>query len=147
MDKPLDKWHELILNFIQIRQIFSRQHECNLERKMTTMLQFEALNYVGATKKNTMNSLAEYLKTSLSSTSQLTRRLIKLGFIEKNNDSSDRRIVRLCITSKGQKEQERVKKIIETKMAKIFGKVPEKDLVDLVRIQKKIVENLSSANY
>ena len=147
MDKPLDKWHELILNFIQIRQIFSRQHECNLEIKMTTMLQFEALNYVGATKKNTMNSLAEYLKTSLSSTTQLTRRLIKLGFIEKNNDSSDRRIVRLCITSKGQKEQERVKKIIETKMAKIFGKVPEKDLVDLVRIQKKIVENLSSANY
>lgn len=143
MDKPIDKWREIISTFIQIRQVFSQQHECSFEKKLTTMLQFEALNYIGTTEGNTMNGLAGYLKTSLSSTTQLIKRLTKLGLVKRTNDPSDRRIIRLSVTPKGIKEQERVKKFIETKMMKLFSTLPEKDLTDLIRIQKKIVENLS----
>ncbi len=143
MDKPIDKWREIISTFIRIRQVFSQQHECSFEKKLTTMLQFEALNYVDTTEGNTMNGLAGYLKTSLSSTTQLIKRLTKLGLVKRTNDPADRRIIRLSITPKGKMEQERVKKNIETKMTRIFSKVSEKDLMNLIRIQKKIVENLS----
>lgn len=144
--KKDDKWRELISTFIQIRQIFSQQPSCSFEKKLATMLQFEALDFIEKHAGNSMQETAAYLKTSISSTTQLITRLIKLGLVQRTVDKIDRRIVHLELTAEGRKEKERVEELIKAKMAGIFSRIPEQDINELIRIQKNIVTSLSNEN-
>ncbi len=144
--KKADKWRELISTFIQIRQVFSQQPTCSFEKKLATMLQFEALDCIEKHAENSMQEIAAYLKTSVSSTTQLITRLIKLGLVQRTIDTIDRRIVHLELTPEGKKEKERVEELMKTKMAVIFSGIPETDINELIRIQKKIVTSLSHKN-
>ena len=84
-------------------------------------LHLATLRYVAENKQPLMREIAQYLHIAAPSATSLINALVKSGQIKRIADHSDRRIVRLEITAKGQKalddgmrqKQESLQKLIK----------------------------------
>ncbi len=125
----------------KMRQIGDSLSNVSPEDKVATMLQMHALSYLKKHPKSTVGEFAKRLYMSSSSIAQFTDRLAVAGFIKKHADDTDRRIVRLTISTKGEKELLAMHKKMHEKMGKLLQLVSENDLIELVRIHKKILKS------
>ncbi len=128
----------------QLRKFIGTQNQESNEEKIATMMQFSALMFLKSNKNSSIGNLAGHLKLSKSSATQLIERMVKMGFIGKVNDKTDRRIIHIAITPTGEQNIIDLKKKVMDKMGKIFQKVPEKDLMELIRIHSNLVEILKA---
>lgn len=137
------KYIEQLFNTMgQLRKLLEHPaHESHAQRA-TTVMQFSALKFLNNNHESTVGDVAVYLNLSKSSATQLIERLVKVNLVERTNDSDDRRIVRLIITPLGEQEIINLKKKFMDKMSKIFSKIPEEDLKELVRIQTDLINTL-----
>jgi len=134
---------EQLFNTIsQIRKLLENKAQESHEERTATIMQFSALKFLQTTKNSTVGDIAEYLKLSKSSTTQLIERLAKVGLVERVNDQEDRRVVHLTITTAGKQKIIDLKKKFLDKMNKIFSKIPEEDLIELIRIHTNLIETL-----
>jgi MarR family transcriptional regulator, organic hydroperoxide resistance regulator len=132
---------------MQFGKLISRYTQETHEEKNATMLQLIALEFLKEQPNGTVSELAEFLKLSKSSTTQLTERLVKANLAERIHDKEDRRIVRLVITNNGEKKFVALKKELMGKMKKVFYKVPSRDLRELIRIFTNLTETLKKEQY
>lgn len=105
-----------------------------------TIPQFVALDRISKKECPKMSDLSSDLGVTLGNITMMIDRLIKEGFVERKDDPSDRRIVRVCLKQKG---KNLIKKANEHKlgsMARIFGKMSEDDRIALLRIVEKLAD-------
>jgi DNA-binding MarR family transcriptional regulator len=76
-----------------------------------------------------------------SAATQLVDGLVKHGFLKRMEDRNDRRKMCVDLTSKGKKTLEKAKKQRIEKMAKMFEPLTDEELMQLQKIQSKIVEH------
>ena len=133
---------ELFSTMIQLGKLMSQNTQETREQKMATMLQFSALHFLSENPEVAMSELGEKLKLSKSSATQLIERLVKAGLVKREEDREDRRIMRLTITNKGKRQGEILKEKIITRMGKIFSKIPENDIKELIRIHHNLINTL-----
>ena len=137
-----DLTQQLFSTVTQLRRLISNQSFESHEEKIATMLQFAALNFLKDQSNVTIGDLAEFSQLSKSSATQLIERLVKMGLVKRISDSKDRRIIRLAITTKGEKEFIILKKKIMEKMNRILSKISEADVKELIRIHTNLIESL-----
>ena len=143
MTKTNNSDFEQLFNAImQFGKLMSRHEQEDREDKNATMLQHMALRFLKDQPNGMVSDLANFLKLSKSSTTQLTERLVEANLVERFYDKKDRRIIRLAITEKGEKEFVVLKKRFMEKTEKIFSKIPAKDIKELVRIFTNLIETL-----
>lgn len=143
MTKTNNSDFEQLFNAImQFGKLMSRHGQEDREDKNATMLQHMALRFLKDQPNGMVSDLANFLKLSKSSTTQLTERLVEANLVERFYDKKDRRIIRLAITEKGEKEFVVLKKRFMEKTEKIFSKIPAKDIKELVRIFTNLIETL-----
>lgn len=82
----------------------------------------------------TMHELAEELSVALPTATALVNRLVNSGWVERGLDPSDRRVVRLAITSEGSKVLAKAKEHRYRKMKFLLDAMPEEDVNALHRI-------------
>ena len=92
----------------------------------------------------TMHEIAKHLRITAPSATSLVRKLDRLGWVERKPSGSDKRVVRISLTTKGQRELARYRAQAERTMRKVFSKLPERDLSHLKRALKNL-RNLHSA--
>ncbi|HET7558560.1 MAG TPA: MarR family transcriptional regulator [Limnochordia bacterium] len=63
--------------------------------------QFFVLHLLDRKETPTMGDLAAYLGCSLSAATAIIDRLVDAGFVERNRDTDDRRVVRIQLTGSG----------------------------------------------
>jgi DNA-binding MarR family transcriptional regulator len=107
-----------------------------------TPLQLEALLYLHMHSKSTVSALGKHLQLSSSATAQLTDRLVKAGFIKRENNSQDRRSVILSLTLKGNRVFSQLHKVHMGKRKELFALMPEKDVEELTRIFESLHQKL-----
>ncbi len=132
----------LFNTMLQLGKLVSQQAQESHMQRTATMLQFSALHFLKEQPNVTVSDLAQFLQLSRSSATQLIERLVKSGFVQRVNDKKDRRITRLVITKLGEKEFIMLKGKLMKKMQKVFSKIPEKDIKELIRIHTNLVETL-----
>lgn len=135
---------ELFNTIEQLRKLIQSQAQESYEEKTATFIQFLALTYVADHDTCTVGEIAQYLKLSKSSATQLVERLVKADDLKRADDAEDGRVVRLSISIKGQQEISRLRKKFTEKVGKIFSKIPERDIQELVRIHKNLIESLQT---
>lgn len=140
MNKNLTE--QLFNTIIQLRRLILQKAYESAEEKMATMLQFSALNFLQDHSNLPIGDLAGSLQLSKSSTTQLIGRLSKNGLIQRISDKSDKRIIRLHLTGKGEKELVVLRTRIMNKMNRFLLKIPTKDLQELIRIHSDLIKNL-----
>lgn len=133
---------ELFNTMMQFGKLVTQQTNESHEERTATMLQFAALNILKNSPHQTIGDLADCLKLSKSSATQLIERLVNAGYVKRDSDRDDLRITHIALTHTGEYEIISQKKKMLQKIGNLFLKVPEKDIKELVRIYGAIIEGL-----
>jgi DNA-binding MarR family transcriptional regulator len=141
MDSKLDK---LIFLSMQISKIMASQSDLSVEERFATMLQFHVLSFLQKSPQANLTAVADYLKSSVSSTTQLIERMCKAGYIQRVQAESDRRSLQLSLTEEGVKQLQYMLERKREKMRKIFSNIPEQDINELIRIQEKLLDSIKN---
>ncbi len=114
IDRKTNQLISLMLNTARlIRQTLKEKRP-----SIISILQLEVLSYVKEEKKPLMKDVAEFLHITPPSATSLINRLVEGGLLKREIDKNDRRIIRLTITSKGEK-------ILKKKLAQHFKRLSE----------------------
>ncbi|MFI5256826.1 MAG: MarR family winged helix-turn-helix transcriptional regulator [Gemmatimonadales bacterium] len=88
----------------------------------------------------TMNEIARMQQCALSSASALVDRMIRLGFAERCNDPSDRRIIHIVPTALGEQMLEKFDDARKTVALDALAPLSDADLEMLVGLMSKVVD-------
>ncbi|HVZ58728.1 MAG TPA: MarR family transcriptional regulator [Patescibacteria group bacterium] len=137
----MDKKTLLELFFTSLSKM-KRQMELHsnstVEERVATMLQLQTLSFLADNPNSTPSQLATILCLSSSSAAQLTDRLVNSGWIDRQHDKKDRRVVHLSLTSAGQEQLASLRTLRQKKMEPILKHVNKEDLEQLVHIMNNI---------
>ncbi|HQJ76063.1 MAG TPA: MarR family transcriptional regulator [Bacteroidota bacterium] len=95
--------------------------------------------------KMTMTSICNALTITKPNATILVDKLVKLGFVERETDKDDRRLVYIVLTKDGKLFIEKCKNNLRTKIKQILSSYSKKDLIKLdeaLSIIKKLSEQL-----
>ncbi len=144
MASKLADIEQLFNSMMQLGKIFSQQPIMSAEEKSLTPWQFSVLHQLADQPGMPMSELAQIKHLSKSSATQIIERLVKSGFVERANDTHDRRLIRLKLTPVGEKELETMKMVMFKKMQEVFSVLSQEDIQTLIRIQTKLIETLNT---
>ena len=137
------KYIEQLFNTMgQLRKVLESRAQMIKDEKTATIMQYSALKFLKLNKNSTVSNLAIYLRLSKSSATQLIERLVKMTLVERVPDKKDRRIIHLTITTEGEQKIIELRKKFMNKMEKVFSKIPEEDLKELIRIHTNLINAL-----
>ncbi len=128
----------------QIAKGFMQQKHNYLTSGEITLPQFWVLEYLSRNGKSKMNNLAKHLKISPAATTGLIGRLITQELVARKDDSRDRRIVYIELTSKGKDIICSIKKQKIRALIKIFNRISPKDRNNYLDILEQIVKITNS---
>jgi DNA-binding MarR family transcriptional regulator len=86
------------------------------------------------------SELSKHMGLSASRVSRVVDKLVINGFLDRNIDSSDRRAITLCLTSKGQEIKSRINKERLKCEEQLLRVIPSNEVEKLREIIAKIVE-------
>jgi len=103
-----------------------------------SVLQLETLQYVADHHNPTMNDVARYLSITPPSATSLITVVVRAGYLERLHDETDRRKVRLLVTSRGHRAIDQGAHRMSTQMRGVFKHLSAKEQRDLIRILDKL---------
>ena len=97
------------------------------------------LEYLASEGPKRPSAIADRLKVTTGGVTVLTTKLLKGGFIEKNQSENDRRATQISITAAGLDVLEQSRKQIDTLINNLFGMLTEEEIETLRTIFHKCV--------
>ena len=134
--------NQFIQSLMKVRRIAEQSFTEIENNQAITLLQRQAMMYLKAFPTSTVGELASEMDMSSSAIAQFTDRLVDLGFIAKEIDKNDRRIVRLSLTANGKVHLESCHRVLLEKVSKVFSHMSEEDLKEVVRIFTNFLETV-----
>lgn len=132
---------------LQLRKLMFQTSTQTNEERRATLLQYYALSFVKEKERVTATELAQHLRLSKSSATQLTQRLVNMKYIKRVQEKNDRRFVHLVLTTSGEEQAVLLHKHIMERRVKIFSKLPEKDIKELIRINTDLIRILEKEDH
>ncbi|MEI7709455.1 MAG: MarR family transcriptional regulator [bacterium] len=105
-----------------------------------TFSQVEVLHFIGPTGKVKMSSIAEYLKITPPSATEIIKEMEKIGLVKRVSDEVDRRIVYIVFTDLAKKLFTSIAKRKELILQKMVTKLSKVDQISLERIIKILIK-------
>jgi len=137
------KEEEIVFLLHKIARTVRKKTEFYTEFSELSIAQTQAMVAISL-GKSTMKELAEELNIAFPTTTILTGRLVKGGYVTRKADKNDRRIIRLSLTNKGTRTFKKVMKSKMNKVKLIFNKMSEKDKKSLCRILSNLLVELKN---
>jgi DNA-binding MarR family transcriptional regulator len=106
-----------------------------------TLSQVEVLNFIGSAGKETMKSIADYLKVTPPSATEIVAEMEKRGLVARKSDKNDRRIVFIVLTPLAKRLSVSLCKRKELILKKMLSKLNKKDCDNLERIIRILITN------
>jgi DNA-binding MarR family transcriptional regulator len=140
IDRFVEKMMELCP---RIARSIAHQESDHLSQGKITLPQFWALDHLYRNGPGTMTELSRFLKISRAATTGLIDRLLIQKLIVRKEDKSDRRVVRIEITSRGYHIIKNIHRQKHLNFARIFSKISPADRAEYLRILERIVKIVS----
>ena len=122
---------------------FSKRNVPELYKGKITLPQFLILGFLHNNGDSKMCGIAKFMSVTTAAMTGMVDRLEKYGYVKREPELQDRRIINVSLTHKG---LELVKKINDERrhmIIDIFGKVSERDRSDYLRVLMKIKDILT----
>lgn len=121
----------------------SRRHICEKFNRTkgldpTTFIQIETLRFIMERKNPKMKDVASYLNITPPSATSIIDGLVKTKMIERNFSSTDRRTVRLAITTKGKNYATKCFNDLSKGMEESLAKLTQKEQKQLINLHYKL---------
>jgi DNA-binding MarR family transcriptional regulator len=94
-------------------------------------------------KNANVKQISEHLGVTKSAVTQLLDPLVNNGFIKRQNDARDRRIVRMSLTKKGEQTLKEVNTNKFANLRNALKTLSEEEIAQLARLHKKAIDNLN----
>ncbi|MBI3888865.1 MarR family transcriptional regulator [Candidatus Nomurabacteria bacterium] len=104
-----------------------------------TFSQVEVLHFVGPEGKETMKSIADFLKITPPSATEIVAEMEKKGLVKRTSDERDRRVVFIVLSPLAKKLFISLHKRKEFVLKKIFSKLSKKDHEEFERIIRILI--------
>jgi len=128
---------------VMIRE-FARYQVNELSKGRITLPQFLILGFLEKSRETNMSSLAHFMSVSTAAMTGTVDRLVNCGYVIREPEPKDRRVIKIKITSKGRGIIKKINCQRRQMIIDIFAKVSEHDRSDYLRVLTKIEEILSS---
>jgi DNA-binding MarR family transcriptional regulator len=125
-----------------IAKEFVKRQAGEFYKMRITLPQFLILMLLHKEVEVKMSELAHFMSVTTAATTGIVDRLVRDDYLVRTYDPQDRRIIKVKLTTKG---SQLVKKINQQKrrmIVKVFGRMPESDRENYLRILMKIKDML-----
>ena len=126
----------------EIMKGFARRQNNDVYKGKITLPQLLILELLSRQGASKMTDLAKFMKVTTAASTGIVQRLVLLGYVQREYDQSDRRIIRIKLSAKG---RELVKKINQQRtqsVTKIFSQISENDRGEYLRILMQVKDIL-----
>ena len=123
-----------------MRKLLSQTTDIPADKRISTMLQSQALEYINENPELSAGELAAGLQMSSSAVSQLTDRLIAAKFISRKHSKVDRRTIHFSLSLAGKRHLHKLLAKRKIEASKILGPMSENDLKEVIRIFNNVLE-------
>lgn len=125
--------------FFETRQII-RQNLRGDKPDPNVWLRLETLRFIEEAGEPTMHDIARRLRIAAPSATSLIEHLSKKRWITRHKNPGDKRVVRITLTVAGKKTLAGYRERSTTTMRRVFSKLPERDVTELIRILRNVSE-------
>lgn len=122
---------------------FAKRQVNELSKGNITLPQFLILGFLEKNGKANMGTLAHFMSVSTAAMTGMIDRLVKYGYVVREKESGDRRVIKINITAKGSDTIKKINNQRRQMIIDIFGRVSGSDRRDYLRVLTKIEEILS----
>lgn len=140
------KREELISNFVDsmdaMRRVLFSKHAKHTARGIITRAQFGVL-MLASEEGISIKELARRFSMSSSAATQLVDGLVKDALLVRTEDSHDRRKLKIFLTSRGKKKLAQARNAHLETLTTFFRPLSTNELITLLKIQEKILKNLT----
>lgn len=91
--------------------------------------------------------IADKLFITCGAVTGLSDRLIELGYVTREKDDHDRRVVLLKLTEAGEKHVEQIKQIRKTLMLHLFADLSQEEMDSGLQLFEKLKKNMVAFNF
>lgn len=126
----------------EIMKGFARRQSNDVYKGKITLPQLlilERLNRQGASK---MTDLAKFMKVTTAASTGIVQRLVLSGYVQREYDQSDRRIIRIRLSAKGIELLKKINQQRTESVTKIFSQISENDRGEYLRILTQVKDIL-----
>ena len=92
----------------------------------------------------TQTCLSEVIDKDKASVTRLLNKLVELGYVERVNDASDRRIIRTYLTAAGREVYQTIRPALQAMSQKVFADVSEADFIAARRVLTVAITHLKT---
>lgn len=122
---------------------FSRRNVAELYKGKITLPQFLILGFLHNNGDSKMCGIAKFMSVSTSAMTGMVDRLEKYGYVKREPEPQDRRIINVSLTHRGLELVKKINHERRSMIIDVFGKVSEQDRSDYLRVLMKIKEILT----
>jgi len=135
-----DKMEQIVPEIM--RGFTHRMHNDIYKGKITLpqLLILDLLNRQGSSR---MTDLAREMKVTTAASTGIVQRLVILGYVQREFEQNDRRIIKIKLSSKGTELLKKLNQQRRQLITKIFGQISEDDRGEYLRILTQVKEVLS----
>jgi DNA-binding MarR family transcriptional regulator len=119
-----------------------RRERNAISQGIITLPQFLGLSFLRANPGSPVKAFAATLGLQLSSASGLLDRLAKLGLLKRTHSKTDRRVVLLTLTAKGERMVDEIATQKKESVAGIFSSLSPEERTTYLELMKKVVGHL-----
>ena len=127
----------------EIMKGFTRRQSNDVYKGKITLPQLLILELLNHQGPAIMSDLAKHMKVSTAASTGIIQRLVLLGYVQRETDSSDRRIVRIKLSAKGMEFLKKINLQRTQLVTKIFGQISEDDRGEYLRILMQVKDILN----
>ncbi|MDD5355531.1 MAG: MarR family transcriptional regulator [Candidatus Omnitrophica bacterium] len=126
-----------------IMKEFARRQADDLFKNRITLPQFLILNFLHRSGELKMTELAKLMKVTTAAMTGIVNRLVRDGYVARNYQPQDRRIIKINLTVKGNSLVNKANQQRQEMIINIFGKVSDEDRQDYLRVLTRICDILT----
>ena len=126
----------------EIMKGFARRQNNDVYKGKITLPQLLILELLSRQGASKMTDLAKFMKVTTAASTGIVQRLVLLGHVRREYDQSDRRIIRIRLSTKGIELLKKVNQQRTQSVTKIFGQISENDRGEYLRILMQVKDIL-----
>lgn len=117
-----------------------------INRYDLTIIQTQILKEIRDNEEHNIGSLAKIMNIQSGNTSSMCKQLEKKGFVQRNRDKLDERVVKVELTEKGLTTVDEIDNILKEKYSPVLSGENVKDLYDIINGLQKLRDLLIKMN-
>lgn len=139
----VEDFQEIFVEFFRVVPLYSPS--TFLLGQEVTDAQCAVLDFIYKNQSCTMGQLSKGLEVSLSTLTGIVERLVRDGYVVRERDEKDRRVVRVRLTPRGREVAEELKTIYADILRRIYHALSPQDRESFIRIIKKIIVTFANS--